>query len=214
MGDVVNLSKQTVNLSKGESINLTKTTQNLKNVRIGLGWDPVKRNILDIIGSLFGLGKQEYDLDAYVIALSESKAAKVVYYNDLMWSGKGDIYIQHHGDNLTGRGKQMDKEQISINLAAIPKTYDKLVIAVTIYRGKERKQSFGDVHNTFIRVVDTDDNFEICRYSEVDMTQMPDSITFVAGKLVRGAVNDWRFDAVGESTMEGSISEVVSRMTR
>lgn len=213
MENTVNLTKQTVNLSKGQSINLSKTTDiGLKSVLIGLGWEPVKHGIFERIAAAFGMGKFEYDLDAYVVALGKDSDIEVVYYNNLTWSGKGKMYIQHHGDNLTGHGKAADKEQISINLADIPNTYDELVIGVTIYEARRREQCFGNVHGMFIRVVDQSNNFEVCRYAD-EMNQMPDATTFIAGKLIRRN-SEWMFEAVGEPTVEGSISEVVARVSK
>ena len=36
----VDLSKHTVNLSKGEKINLSKSAEGLSKIMVGLGWDP------------------------------------------------------------------------------------------------------------------------------------------------------------------------------
>lgn len=211
--EAINLTKQTINLTKKQSINLSKNTTKLSTVRVGLGWDPVKRTVFDYVMGMLGIGRPvlEYDLDAYVIVLSETKSTEVVYFNRLQWAVGRDICIQHHGDNLTGHGKQLDKEQITIDLSAIPAEYNELIVAVTIYKGYEKGQSFDDIHNTFIRVVDTKENFEICRYQEESMSSMPGAKTFIAGSFIRDN-GDWVFKAIGEPTMESKISEVVARM--
>ena len=44
----VDLSKKTVNLSKGEKINLSKSNETgLKSVMIGLGWDPAEDGFIE-----------------------------------------------------------------------------------------------------------------------------------------------------------------------
>src|ERR1700744_6081649 len=71
--------------------------------------------------------------------------------------------IEHTGDNLTGEGEG-DDEQIKVNLAAVPAGMDKIVFIVSIYDADNRRQSFGQVRNAFIRVVNQTGGTEIARY--------------------------------------------------
>lgn len=232
----VNLSKTTVNLSKGERINLSKSAaEGLSSIMIGLGWDPaedgvITRDITEVVhpgflARLFGAQDHEVtrhietrtsrgadiDCDAWLALLQNGKLVNmedVIYYahKDMRFDGK--LVVHHHGDNLTGEGEG-DDEQITIDLKALPSKYDSIVIGVTIYQGASRGQSFGMINNTFIRVVDERDDFEICRFEQKEMAENPDAITFIAGKLYKDK-GEWQFSATGKGTMDKSIGDAAA----
>ena len=224
----VNLSKVTVNLSKGDKINLSKASKGLKKVLIGLGWDPVDKcqtfqQPAGFFSRLFGKttetvtrrveSGEEIDCDAWVCLLKDGDFSgseeDLIYYHNLNFRKNGETIIIHHGDNLTGEGDG-DDEEISIDLSKMPNKYDGAIIGVTIYRGAERNQSFGSIKNTFIRIVDEDDNFEICRFNQADMSDMPSALTFIAGKLYKDN-GEWQFKAIGDCTMDKSIAAATKR---
>lgn len=228
----INLSKQTINLSKGDKVNLSKQAEGLKKIMVGLGWDPVDKSDAQYVeetvqpgflGRLFGAKEktirtrvdnrhaQDIDCDAWLALLEDgiyTESNSVVYYGNKQFYNDGELVILHHGDNLTGEGDG-DDEQISIDLSKLPSRYNSIVVGVTIYQGKSRNQSFGSIKNTFIRVVDEKDNFEICRFNQADMAEDKDAITFIAGKLYKDK-GEWQFTAIGKCTKDGSISDAVS----
>jgi stress response protein SCP2 len=216
MSSTVNLSKPTVNLSKGEVINLTKESEGLSNIMIGLGWTQAHLNqgFLQSLVQAFigGDGANEIDCDAWVIATQGKRRVlrneqDVIFYNNkLLYNAKGYTVITHHGDNLVGGNGKTDDEEISINLTEMPPEVDTITIAVTIYRGVQRGQSFADIQDIFVRIVDQRDNHEICRFNKSDMDR--NSITFIAGQLYKEN-NEWLFRAIGASTSSASISEEV-----
>ena len=91
-----------INLSKGQKLDLSKDSS-LTQVRLGLGWDPIKTK------GLFGRIKEKaVDLDASVIGYDAAgNLLEVVFYGSLR-SVNGSII--HHGDNLTGAGEGDDAE--------------------------------------------------------------------------------------------------------
>jgi stress response protein SCP2 len=228
----VDLSKKTVNLSKGEKINLSKSNESgLKSVMIGLGWDPAENGFIErevtkepgFIGKLFGAKPTtvtervraksvgDIDCDAWLALLKDGKLADskdIIYYGKKELTENGNTVIKHHGDNLTGEGDG-DDEEITIDLSQLPNRYNGIIIGVTIYQGKQRHQSFGIIKNTFVRVVDEKDNFEICRFDQGQMADNKDSLTFIAGKLYKDK-GEWQFEAVGKCTMDETISEAAS----
>src|SRR3954452_5900022 len=145
-------SSMTVNLTKGGNVSLTKSAPGLTAVTVGLGWDARTTD-----------GKA-FDLDASAIACTT--AGKVVsdsyfiFFNNLK---SPDGSIEHTGDNITGEGEG-DDEQIKVNLAGVPADVAKIVFPVSIYDAETRQQSFGQVRNAFIRVVNQADNVELARY--------------------------------------------------
>ena len=204
----VNLAKKTVNLSKSETINLSKSSDDgLKEVLIGLGWDEATKSSGGFLSKLFGgnSGQSQYDFDLDAWAAFGKNgvfdSSNICYYGKLNFEKKGNLVAKHHGDNLTGAGAG-DDEQITIHLDKIPEEFNQILIGVTIYQAASRHQSFADIKNTFVRVVDKRDNFEICKYED---NLGKDSTTFIVGSLYKDK-GDWNFKAAGIGTKDSSIS--------
>ncbi|GAA1463725.1 TerD family protein [Williamsia maris] len=177
-----------VSLSKGGNVSLTKEAPNLTAVAVGLGWD---------IRSTTGT---DFDLDASAIGTGTDKKAlsdkHFVFFNNLT---SPDGSIEHTGDNTTGEGEG-DDEVIKVNLAAVPPEVDSIVFPVSIYDADARSQSFGQVRNAFIRVVDQSNNSELARY---DLTEDASTETaMVFGELYRNGA-EWKFRAVGQGYASG-----------
>ena len=194
-----------ISLSKGQKVSLTKEKPGLSKVCVGLGWDEVQQS-KGFFSSLFKAA-QDIDCDASVYLLKNGKLASeddMVFFNNKKHKS-GAVY--HHGDNLTGGGEG-DDEQVSVDLSKVPAEYDKIVIAVNIYKANERKQHFGMVQNAFIRVVDESNNSEICRYNLTDNYSGKTGLIF--GELCRED-GEWKFNAVGEGFQASYIGEVAAR---
>ena len=177
-----------VSLTKGGNVSLTKEAPGLTNVVVGLGWD---------IRSTTGA---DFDLDASAIVLgADGKVLSdkhFVFFNNLT---SPDGSVEHTGDNLTGEGEG-DDEQVKVNLAGLPAEVDKVVFPVSIYDADSRSQSFGQVRNAFIRVVNAAGNAEIARY---DLTEDASTETaMVFGEIYRNGA-DWKFRAVGQGYASG-----------
>ncbi|MEU1625243.1 TerD family protein [Streptomyces sp. NPDC020096] len=177
-----------VSLNKGGNVSLTKEAPNLTAVQVGLGWDARTTTGAD------------FDLDAS--ALLTNAAGKVltdqhfVFYNNLK---SPDGSVEHTGDNLTGEGEG-DDEVINVNLVAVPPEVDRVVFPVSIYEAEDRQQSFGQVRNAYIRVVNQADNRELARY---DLTEDASTETaMVFGELYRNG-GEWKFRAIGQGYASG-----------
>ena len=196
-----------ISLTKGQKVSLTKEKPGLSEIFVGLGWDEVQQNS-GLLGSLFGK-KQDIDCDASVYLLKGGKLQSeddMVFFNNLKHKSGA---VTHHGDNLTGGGDG-DDEQISISLQKVPSEYDRIVIAVNIYKASERKQHFGLVQNAFIRVVDKSTNTELCRYSLTDDYSGKTGAIF--GEVYREG-GEWKFGAVGEGIQASYISDIAKRFS-
>jgi tellurium resistance protein TerD len=177
-----------VSLSKGGNVSLTKEAPGMTRVVIGLGWDA---------NSFTG---SEFDLDAQAIMVGANGKVPndgfFVFFNQLK-SPEGSV--EHTGDNRTGEGDG-DDEVINVDLAAVPAEIEKVVFTVAIYDADTRKQSFGQVRNGFIRVVNADSSAEVARY---DLTEDASTETaMVFGELYRSGT-DWKFRAVGQGYADG-----------
>jgi tellurium resistance protein TerD len=103
------------------------------------------------------------------------------------------------GDNLTGAGEG-DDEQIMIDLSKIPSNVSRIAFTVTIYDSDKRRQNFGQVSNSYIRIVDEDTNQELIRYDLGEDFSIETAV--VVGELYKHN-GDWKFNAIGSGFQGG-----------
>ncbi|OPX08742.1 MULTISPECIES: TerD family protein [Gordonia] len=177
-----------VSLSKGGNVSLTKEAPGLTAVAVGLGWDARSTTGTD------------FDLDASAIALGANKKVlsdqHFIFFNNLR---SPDGSIEHTGDNLTGEGEG-DDEVINVDLAGVPPEVDSIVFPVSIYDADARSQSFGQVRNAYIRVVNRTGGAEIARYDLSEDASTETAMVF--GELYRNGA-EWKFRAVGQGYASG-----------
>jgi tellurium resistance protein TerD len=179
-----------VSLVKGGNVSLTKQagSAGLATVTVGLGWD-----VRTTTGTDFDLDASAIVVDLNGKVLSDQH---FVYFGNL---ATPDGLVKHSGDNLTGAGDG-DDEQIVLRLAELPPDSDKVVFAVSIYDAEQRSQSFGQVRNAFIRVVNQSDNQELTRYDLSEDASTETAMVF--GEVYRHS-NEWKFRAVGQGYASG-----------
>lgn len=167
-----------INLEKGQRVNV-----DLPKFTIGLGWDTNSSST----GSAF-------DLDASVFMLGENRKLIAdeyfVFYNNLK---SPDGAVEHTGDNRTGEGDG-DDESIKIDLTSINPQISEIVVVVTIHEAEKLKQNFGQVHNSFIRIFDTDTQEEILRYELEEDFSVETAVEF--GRIYKKN-GQWKFEAIG-----------------
>ncbi|MFJ7985928.1 TerD family protein [Streptomyces sp. NPDC096351] len=177
-----------VSLAKGGNVSLSKEAPGLTAVLVGLGWD-----VRTTTGS-------DYDLDASALLLNEAGRVgsdrDFVFYNNLT---SPDGSVEHTGDNLTGEGDG-DDEAIKVNLAAVPAHVARIVFPVSIHDADHRGQSFGQVRNAFIRVVNQAGGAELARYDLSEDAATETAMVF--GELYRHG-SEWKFRAVGQGYASG-----------
>ncbi|MDR0879231.1 MAG: TerD family protein [Clostridioides sp.] len=179
-----------ITLAKGQKVDLTKSNPGLKNILVGLGWDTNKYD-----------GGSDFDLDsAAFLTGSNGKVTNdgdFIFYNNLKHTSGA---IEHLGDNRTGEGEG-DDEQLLIDLSKIPSTIDKISFTVTIHDAVSRRQNFGQVENSFIRIVNNDTNEELIKY-ELGEDFSIETAVVVADIYRHGS--EWKFNALG-SGFEGGL---------
>ena len=181
-----------INLQKGQKIDLSKGNAGFQRIMVGLGWDEATNQI------------QPIDCDASVI-LCNAKGKIIdkdidkccVYFGNLL-DDSGSI--MHQGDNLTGAGDG-DDEQIRVDISNVPANIERMVFVVNIYDAFNRRQHFGMIRNAFIRLVNMDNQAEICKFN------LSDNYSGMTG-LVVGEIykknNAWRFNAIGQPVRDAS----------
>ncbi|MEU1278790.1 TerD family protein [Streptomyces sp. NPDC005805] len=177
-----------VSLSKGGNVSLSKEAPGLTAVIVGLGWD-----VRTTTGTDFDLDASALLVDANGKVLSDQH---FVFFNNLK---SPDASVEHTGDNLTGEGEG-DDEQIKVNLAGVAAEVDKIVFPVSIHEGESRSQSFGQVRNAFIRVVNQAGGAELARYDLSEDASTETAMVF--GELYRSGA-EWKFRAVGQGYASG-----------
>ena len=183
-----------INLSKGQKIDLTKTNPGLKKVIVGLGWDINKYD-----------GGNDFDLDAMAFMTNANvKCPRETCFvsvfipeakqNDGTYAFENGAAV-HSGDNRTGNGEG-DDERIIVDLTKIPSDIERIEFAINIWSG----QNFGQVDNAYIRVLNEENNEEILRYDLNEDFSIETAV--VTGALYKHN-GEWKFDAIGSGYQNG-----------
>ncbi len=178
-----------INLTKGQKVDLTKGNPGLKKLMVGLGWDV---NAYD--------SGADFDLDAAAFMLGDNGKCptekEFIFYGNLTHPSES---LKHMGDNLTGEGEG-DDEQIFVDLTKIPSNVSKVAFTVTIYEAEERGQNFGQVSNSFIRIVDESTGRELIHYDLGEDFSIETAV--VVGELYKYN-GEWKFNAIGSGFQGG-----------
>lgn len=180
-----------VNLSKGQRVSLDKS---VTMARIGLGWDTNRYD-----------GGQDFDLDACVFLLGANgkvlRDEDFVFYNNLT---ARDGAVVHTGDNRTGTGDG-DDEAIIIDFSKVPAEVEKIAVTVTIFDADIKHQNFGQVSNSYVRVVKIDNaddvnGEEVLRFDLVEEFSIETALVVCEIYRYNG---DWKFNAVAAGYQGG-----------
>lgn len=168
-----------INLQKGQKIEI-----GLSQITVGLGWDPNE-----------GTGGS-YDLDASAFMLDSSRQIPTesffVFYGNL---DSPDHALRHTGDDPTGGNSATgDDESIKIDLSKVDQRVQEILFVVTIHEAVAKRQNFGQVRNSYIRIVDDQTGQEIAKYELGEDFSIETAIEF--GRLYKRD-NKWRFEASG-----------------
>lgn len=167
-----------INLSKGQRIEI-----GLTKVGIGLGWDPNK-----------GTG-HDFDLDACAFMLGENQKLPqdefFVFYNN---QKSPDGAVESSGDDTTGGSSDGDDETLQVDLSKVDPRIQEIIFTVTIHEFEARKQNFGQVRNSFIRIYNGQTNEEIAKYELDEDFSIETAVEF--GRLYKRN-GEWKFEAMG-----------------
>ena len=171
----------TLNLQKNDVLDLTKRNPGLTAVKLGAGWDVAQNG-------------QDFDLDIAAFLLDANNKFNTIS-NVIFFNNKNGQGISLRGDNRTGAGDG-DDEVIDLNLAQISPEIMKVVFVVTISMAMEKRQTFGMVNNSYVRLLDSaNGDKELCRFNLKEDGSTATSMVFA--ELIRDR-GEWQFKAVGE----------------
>lgn len=181
----------------GQDINLLVKEPSLKKIVIGVGWDlnTYDADALDLDVSLFMLDKND----------KTTVDEDFVFYNQKETLGGG---VKHGGDSRTGAGEG-DDEAIFVDLTQVPFGIQKLVIALSIYRGEEKEQTLSKVQKSYVRIMNAETNLELVRF-ELDKHLEDHKETAVIIGSVNREGPKWHFTPLAEF-VEGGLGAIATR---
>ncbi|MET4141207.1 tellurium resistance protein TerD [Pedobacter sp. UYP1] len=172
-------SGMAINLQKGQKIDI-----GLSKMTIGLGWDPNEGTGFD------------FDLDASAFMIDENRLIPTepffIFYGN---TDSPDGALRHTGDDPTGGNSvDGDDESIQVDLLKIDSRIQEILFVVTIHDASERKQNYGQVRNSYIRIVDDSNGQEVAKYELGEDFSIETAIEF--GRLYKRN-GQWKFEASG-----------------
>ncbi|HEY1045869.1 MAG TPA: TerD family protein [Bacteroidia bacterium] len=168
-----------INLQKGQKIDI-----GLSKLRVGLGWNPNE-----------GTG-HDFDLDASAFMINSGRLIPTEQY--FVFYGNNDSpdgALHHTGDDPTGGNSAAgDDETILVDLSKVNQDIQEILFVVTIHEAVSRKQNFGQVRSSYIRLVDDVNNTEVAKYELDEDFSIETAIEFGRLYLRDGK---WKFEASG-----------------
>lgn len=181
-----------ITLEKGQRIGI-----GLSKVSVGLGWDPNEGTGFD------------FDLDASAFMLGSNKKIPndnyFIFYNN---PKSPDGAVESTGDDTTGGNSDGgDDETLNVDLQKVDSSIQEILFIATIYKADERKQNFGQVRNSYIRIYNSITNEEIARYDLDEDFSIETAVEF--GRLYRRG-EEWKFEAMGIGN-KGGLQALVNK---
>lgn len=179
-----------INLEKGQRQNIAAPK-----FTVGLGWDSNSSNT-----------GEAFDLDASVFMVGANGKipgdTHFVFYNN---PKSPDESVIHSGDNLTGAGDG-DDEKVLVDLSKVSEAVTEICFVVTIHHADTRRQNFGQIRNSYIRIVDQNGT-ELVKYELDEDFSIETAVEF--GRLYKRN-GEWKFEAVGMG-MKGGLQDFLNK---
>jgi tellurium resistance protein TerD len=168
-----------INLQKGQKIDI-----GLSKMSIGLGLTPNEGTVYD------------FDLDASAFMINGARLIPAeqyfVFYGN---TDSPDAAFHQTGDDPTGgNSADGDDETIEVDLSKVEESINEILFVVTIHDAINRKQNYGQVRDSYIRVVDQSNGQEVAKYEVGEDFSIETAVEF--GRLYRKD-GKWKFEASG-----------------
>jgi len=168
-----------INLQKGQKIDI-----GFSKMSVGLGWKPNEGTGFD------------FDLDASAFMIDEKRLIPLesffVFYGN---QDSLDSALHHTGDDPTGgNSEEGDDETIQVDLSKVDTKIQEILFVVTIHEATSRKQNYGQVRDSYIRIVDDSTGKEIAKYELGEDFSIETAVEF--GRLYKKD-GKWKFEASG-----------------
>lgn len=172
-------------MQRGANVALTREIPGLTAVIVGVSWDAGAERVLDdnlvlaaILCGRDGRARDDQDF---------------VFFNQIA----SPAMSVHELESALGN----DKEQIEVDLSAVPDDIERVVVVLYINDGPAQRRTLGQLRSCVVRVLNADGNAELVRSEE--LTRAFDSETAVAlGEVYRNG-SDWKFKVLGQGYAKG-----------
>ena len=183
-------------VKKGDYVDIREKIPELKEIVISAGWDHkmFEENPVDVDLSCFLLNKDDQ---------TRVDEDFIFYNNDKACEGA----VRYMGDSRTGAGDG-DDEAFIIDLSGLPFDISKIAITLTIYNAAEKGQSFGQIRNMYVRLVNAVDDNELFRY-RLSEDEFNGQIGIKVAELVREGPK-WYFSVLGEP-IPGGLASIATK---
>jgi tellurium resistance protein TerD len=168
-----------INLQKGQKIDI-----GLSKMSVGLGWNPNEGT-----GHAFDLDASAFMIDSNRLIPTETY---FVFYGN---TDSPDGALHHTGDDPTGgNSAEGDDETIQVDLSKVDDKIQEILFVVTIHEAVQRKQNYGQVRASYIRIVDDSSGQEVAKYELGEDFSVETAVEF--GRLYKRD-GKWKFEASG-----------------
>jgi tellurium resistance protein TerD len=167
-------------LKRGANVALTREVPSLKTAVLGVRWNAGSEKALD-----------ENLVTAAMLVGTDGRVNNgddFVFFNQLT-AAAGSV---QHVQQLLGD----DREQIEVDLADVPASVEKVVVALYVNEGAPVRRTLGQLKACTVRVLDANGNAELVR-SEDLAPALSAETALVLGELYRHQ-GGWKFRVVGQ----------------
>jgi tellurium resistance protein TerD len=172
-------------MKRGANVALTREIPGLSGIVLGMSWNAGSERVLDdnlvfaaILCGADGHARNDHDF---------------VFFNQLA-SPEGSV--QQLESALGG-----DKEQIEIDLRAVPADVDRIAVVLYINDGPGQKRTLGQLRSCVVRVLNASDNRELVRSEEL-AGALASETAVTLGEVYRHD-GDWKFRVLGQGYSKG-----------
>jgi len=172
-------------MKRGANVALTREIPGLTALVLGINWNAGGERVLDdnlVFAALLcgSDGRVRSDRD-------------FVFFNQLA-SPDGSV---HELEQALGG----DKEQIEVDLAAVPADVDRIAVVLYINDGPGQRRTLGQLRSCVVRVLNGADNRELVRSEEL-ATAFSTETAVALGEVYRHD-RDWKFRVLGQGYSKG-----------
>jgi tellurium resistance protein TerZ len=218
-----------INLSKGQKIDLTKSSgETLTNFCVGVNWGVIYKESKSFFGGVKKVA-EDVDLDlSCVLTDTEGNTVDYIYspaYNGFLKKNNlplGKLHtidgaLRHSGDDRqgdVGGDDGLDNEVITVNLAKLDAKVDKIFFFINIYLNPGQNFDFSHIPYAKIRMYEGTPSRVNTVFASYDITtnaSFAGKGALILGKLYKRN-NNWRFDAIGDPSNDRFFIETISRI--
>lgn len=180
-----------VNLRKGQRVELAKGVSKL---RVELTWQASRK-------------AETWDLDIMALELNAEQLIAnndirhLVFYNNLK-DPQGAL--MHSGDDRTGEG---DGEEMQLDVSRLDSEVSEVLFILNIFESMKKKQNFGEIKKTVLRIYYDDDRIPALVYNLEDEESHKTATVLKVVSIYRSG-SIWKVKAINEG-VTSSLSRVL-----